>query len=174
MINRCLTALAAFVAVFAFTTVTACAQENDNALVGKPAPEFTLTTLDGKEMKLSDQKGSVVVLDFWATWCPPCRKAMPHLQKLSIDKARADKGLRIYAVNLREKPETVEKFLKDNGYTFPVPMDNEGAAAAKYSIKAIPTTVIVGRDGTVQNVFIGLPGDEKLDGAIDAALAKGK
>jgi thiol-disulfide isomerase/thioredoxin len=171
MISRIYFGLAAFALISAIGAGWLGAQEREQSpLVGKPAPDFSLATLDGGEVKLSSQNGNVVVLDFWATWCPPCREAMPHLQKLSADKRLAEKGLRIYAVNLREKPQAVQKFMDANNYTFTVPMDATGAVAQQYQVKAIPTTVIVGRDGKVTTVFIGLPGDEALDAAINAAL----
>ena len=75
------------------------------SLQGKAAPDFTLKTLDGKEVKLSDQKGSVVMMDFWATWCPPCRKSLPHVQEMSADKELAAKGLKVWAVNAHEQTD---------------------------------------------------------------------
>src|SRR5271156_5222659 len=87
-------------------------------LKGKTAPDFSLKTLDGKDVKLSDQKGSVVMVDFWATWCPPCRASLPHVQKVSADAALAQKGLKVFAVNDKEDADTVKKFLTDNKYTF--------------------------------------------------------
>ena len=131
---------------------------------------MTLKTLDGKDVKLSGQKGNVVLLDLWATWCPPCRKSLPHVQELSADKALAQKGLVVWAVNSQEPAATAEKFLKENKYTFTVPMDAEGKVGKAYLVTGIPTTVIVGRDGTIKDVFIGFgPNSGK---AIDAAVAK--
>ena len=83
-------------------------------LKGKPAPEIALKTLDGKDLKLSDMKGKVVVVDSWATWCPPCRESLPHLQKVSADKDLAGKGLVVWATDIKEDKPTVEKFLTDN------------------------------------------------------------
>lgn len=149
-----------------------------DSLKGKEAPEIAVKTLDGKDFKLSEQKGSVVVLDFWATWCPPCRKSLPHLNKLNEDKERAKAGLKVFAVNAREKSDVVEKYLKDNNLTFAVPMDAEGAAMTAYMVSGIPTTVVVGRDGVVQDVFVGFGGEaseKSLDAAVDKALeAKAK
>jgi thiol-disulfide isomerase/thioredoxin len=143
---------------------------------GKNAPDISLKTLDGKDFKLSDQKGNVVLVDFWATWCPPCRESLPHVQKVSADDALAKKGLKVYAVNDKEEADTVKKFLTDNKYTFTVPMDADQAALKAYSVSGIPTTVIVGRDGKVADVFVGF-GDgsaEQIDAAIEKALAVAK
>jgi len=146
------------------------------SLKGKPAPDFSLQTLDGKTVTLSEQRGSVVLLDFWATWCGPCVAALPHVQQISADKDLAERGLKVWAVNAREKNEQVEKFIKQNNYTFTVPMDADGKVLQQYLVRGIPTQVIVGRDGTIKDVFIGFGGEEsakRLHDAIEAALKEG-
>lgn len=175
MISRRLLAIAAgMLVVTGLALLPARAQEKDTtSLVGKAAPDFTLQTLDGKQVKLSDQKGSVVVLDFWATWCPPCRKSLPHLQSISQDKDLAEKGLKVYAVNAREEKGKVEAFMKQNNYSFAVPMDKDGDVLKAYLVSGIPTTVVIGGDGKIRNAFIGYGGDEsakEMDEAIQAAL----
>jgi peroxiredoxin len=143
------------------------------SLEGKKAPDFTLPMIDGQDLKLSEQKGNVVVLDFWATWCGPCVKALPHVQELASDTELAQKGLKVYAVNMTTwKPETEEKareFVKANNYTFPVPLDREGKLAESYKIQGIPTQVVIGRDGMIKKVFVG-DGGENLTKAIEQAL----
>ncbi|HEX8916424.1 MAG TPA: TlpA disulfide reductase family protein [Humisphaera sp.] len=152
----------------------AAAKAKGESIEGKPAPAIELDRADGKKFSLAAEKGNVVVLDFWATWCPPCRKSLPHIEAISADAKLAEKGLRVYAVNLREDKGKIDPFLKDNKYSFAVPMDVAGKAAAAYGVAGIPTTVIVGRDGKVKNVFVGFgEGSEKrLDDAIAAALAE--
>jgi peroxiredoxin len=143
------------------------------SLEGKAAPDFTLKTIDGKEIKLSDQKGDVVVVDFWATWCPPCRESLPHLQKVSADKELAGKGLKVFAVDAQEELNAIQTFLTKNKLTFTVPMDTDGSAMKAYGVQGIPTTVIIGRDGVVQKAFVGYGGEEsakQIDAAIEAAL----
>jgi thiol-disulfide isomerase/thioredoxin len=147
--------------------------DGPESLKGKEAPDFSLRTVDDKDAKLSSLKGNVVVVDFWATWCPPCRQSLPHIQKMSGDKELADKGLKVFAVNDREGKDNIEPFLKENKYTFTVPMDVEGKALEAYKSDGIPATIVVGRDGTVKAVFVGYEGDQtarQIDEAVEAAL----
>jgi peroxiredoxin len=146
------------------------------SLEGKPAPDFSFDTIDGKKVSLSQEKGNVVLLDYWATWCPPCRASLPHVQKISADADRAAKGLKVYAINSKEETGAVKEFLEKNNYTFTVPMDAKGEFGKAYLVEGIPTTVIVGRDGVIRNVFIGYGegSDEPMEKAIDAALKEAK
>ncbi len=140
------------------------------SLTGKPAPDFTLEGLDGKQQTLSKMKGSVVVLDFWATWCPPCRESLPHLDALK--KELAPKGLKVFAVNIQEEKPKVEEYIKKNNLTFAVLLDAQGKVAMDYKANAIPQTVVVGKDGTVKKVFVGFgPDTEKnLRQTVEAAM----
>ena len=125
----------------------------DNAappILGKstPAPNFTLDKLDGGNLKLSDLRGKAVLLNFWATWCPPCREEMPTLETLfQTFKDRSDFVL--LAVDSEEHKETVSEFLKNNPYRFPVLLDTTGEADLQYSIEAIPTTYLIDAQGEV-------------------------
>jgi thiol-disulfide isomerase/thioredoxin len=141
-------------------------------LAGKPAPDFTLTGLDGKEQTLSKMKGSVVVLDFWATWCPPCRESLPHLD--ALDKELGPKGLKVYAVNLQEEKTKVEDYIKKNNLSFKVLLDTQGKVAMEYKANAIPQTVVVAKDGTVKKVFVGFGPDtaKNLHEAVEEAMKK--
>jgi cytochrome c biogenesis protein CcmG/thiol:disulfide interchange protein DsbE len=174
MLNRLLIASVAVIALTFFIT-SARSADDTTSLEGKAAPDFSLTTIDGKDVKLSDMKGKVVMIDFWATWCPPCRKSLPHLQSVATNKEMADKGLVVWAVNAREVKDKVQKYLDDNKLTFTVPMD-EGKTMTAYKVQGIPTTIIVGRDGNIKNVFVGFgEGSEKpMDDAVNAALAEKK
>lgn len=139
------------------------------SLQGKKAPAFDLKTLDGQSAALAANKGNVVVLDFWATWCGPCVAAMPHLQELANNTELQGQGLRVYAVNLRESPDKVKAFIEQNNYTLTVPMDKDGAVATQYKVQGIPTQVVIGRDGMIKKVFVG-DGGEKLNEAVVTAL----
>jgi peroxiredoxin len=125
-----------------------------NDLLAKPAPDFTLPLADGGEFTLSKKAATdIVVLDFWATWCGPCRQAMPIIDR--VTKSFAGKGVRLYAVNLQETVAEVQKFLKEQGLEVMVAFDKDGAVSEKYNVGSIPETVIIGQDGTVQVVHIG-------------------
>jgi thiol-disulfide isomerase/thioredoxin len=149
------------------------ADQDTTSLKGKPAPDISLKTTDDKDFKLSELKGDVVVLDFWATWCPPCRKSLPHLNKVANNKELAEKGLKVFAVNSQETKAEAKDFASKNNYTFTMPLDAKGDAGKSYLVVGIPTTVIVGRDGSIKDVFIGFGGEEsekQLDAAIENAL----
>ena len=148
--------------------------EASKALLGKPAPTFTLKGLDGKEVALSDLKGSVVVLDFWATWCGPCVMSLPKIDQLYKDK-NGD-GLKVFAVNQQEETELVQGFIKSKGLSLPVLLDSDGKVSGKYKADAIPETVVIGKDGTVRKVLVGAyPGTEKaLHEAVETAMKASK
>jgi thiol-disulfide isomerase/thioredoxin len=144
--------------------------EAAKALLGKPAPPFKLPGLDGKQVALSDLKGSVVVLDFWATWCGPCVMSLPNLDQTYKDK-RGD-GVKFFAINLMEEKDLVQGFIKSRNLSVPVLLDDEGKIGNKYHAPPIPETVVIGKDGTVRKVFVGVgPQTEReVRDAIDAAM----
>ena len=139
-------------------------QSTHSDFEGRPAPDFTLTDLAGKPVKLSSLRGKVVLLDFWATWCGPCRIEMPRVQKLHRE-FRA-KGLVVYGVNVGEGAAKVRPFLTKNSYTFPILLDREKSVMEKYGVNGIPTLVIVDRKGTVHSYFVGVREDSVLRNAI--------
>lgn len=138
---------------------------------GSPAPDFTLPLLKGGEMTLSADKGKVVVLDFWASWCGPCRQAMPVIEK--VVHAHADKGVKLYAINQAEAPEKVSEFLQSRKMEMPVPMDKDGKVGNLYGVEGIPFIVVVDPKGMVSEVFAGMPPDFEaaLTKAVQEALA---
>ncbi|RYG74684.1 TlpA family protein disulfide reductase [Lentibacillus lipolyticus] len=121
--------------------------------VGQMAPDFELTTLEGETIRLSDYRGQRVIVNFWATWCPPCRAEIPDFQKL-YDK----KDVEILAVNLtgtEESEEEVRNFVNEFEMTFPVPMDANADVATIYQIRAYPTSYMIDSNGRIQFSAMG-------------------
>lgn len=121
--------------------------------IGNIAPDFELTTLDGETVKLSDYRGQVVFINFWATWCPPCRAEMPDMEKLYQET-----DVEILAVNLTESErdeKVVADFVNDIELTFPIPMDSNSAVENAYQVRAYPTSYIIDPDGRIQFVARG-------------------
>ncbi len=119
----------------------------EQATLGRPAPLFSLPAPDGETVSLADHAGRPVVLNFFATWCGPCRVEMPLLQSAS-ERYRAD-GLVVLGVDVQETPETVAPFLTELGLTFPVGVDQDGKVSDLYRIGILPTTYFIDREGTV-------------------------
>lgn len=121
--------------------------------VGKTAPDFTLETLSGEQARLSDFRGKPVFVNFWATWCPPCRAEMPDMQKLYDNE-----DIEILAVNLTdtEKSEDgVATFVEEMGLTFPVLMDPKGDISSAYNVKAYPTSYMIDAEGKISYIAYG-------------------
>jgi cytochrome c biogenesis protein CcmG/thiol:disulfide interchange protein DsbE len=123
--------------------------------VGFAAPDFTLETQDGGTISLADLRGQVVLINFWATWCPPCRAEMPAIQQV-YDQYR-ERGFTVLAVNQQEGATQVGPFADQMGLTFPILMDRDGSVSARYQVNGLPSTFFVDRAGVVQNVTLGGP-----------------
>lgn len=140
-------------------------------LVGQPAPAFNLQTRGGEVMGPSKYPGKVVLLDFWATWCPPCRKQMPALRELDEDPA-LDEVLTILSINTDEQtPErdgAVGRFVESRGLNFPVLYDN-GHVSSLYGVRRIPTLVLISPDGQVTYSSTGVHTADDLRDRILAA-----
>jgi thiol-disulfide isomerase/thioredoxin len=119
----------------------------------RPQPTLTLPTLDGLPWTLSEQAGHAVLLNFWASWCEPCRAEMPALQRLV--ERYAPTGLQLRAVNFRESPDTVRRFMAREGMGLPVLLDADGSAAKSLGIGIFPTTVAIDRQGRIRFTVTG-------------------
>lgn len=118
------------------------------------APDFSLTDLSGKSVTLSDYHGKVVIVNFWATWCPPCRAEMPSMEKLY--QSLKDDGLVMLAVNIEPNGrQAVEDFLAGNPHSFPVLLDGQGKVQTLYGVYKFPESFIVRKDGTIDDHVIG-------------------
>jgi peroxiredoxin/outer membrane lipoprotein-sorting protein len=143
-------------------------------LVGQPAPVFALKDLDDKEISLKDLKGSVVVLDFWASWCGPCVGSLPKINQLHEEFK--EQGVKVFAVNQGEDKELVQGFMKSRNLSLPVLLDTDTKVGNQYDANAIPETVVIDKSGQIRNVFVGAGPDteSKLKEAIQAALHASK
>ncbi|WP_225218926.1 TlpA disulfide reductase family protein [Fictibacillus norfolkensis] len=131
---------------------------------GDLAPELTLNTLDGKEVKLSDYKGKKVVLNLWASWCPPCKAEMPHMQTY-YEKNKDEENVEILAVNLTtmERDQSkIKTFVDDYGLTFPIPLDESGDIGVTFEGFSIPTTYMIDTKGVIQKRIVGPMNEEFL------------
>lgn len=123
-------------------------------LVGKVAPDFTLTDMQGEKVTLSQFRGKVVILNFWATWCPPCREEMPSMERLYRDLE--SKGLVMLAVNVEENgKKAVSQFLQKRSYSFPILLDSDNVAQNTYGVFRFPESFIIDRNGIVVEKIIG-------------------
>ena len=120
---------------------------------GNAAPDFTLRTLDGSNLRLQEQRGQVVLINFWATWCGPCRQEMPLLNRLH-EKYRGA-GFVLLGVNVDEDPRNAAGLAGKLGVTFPVLFDAGKKVSQLYNLKAMPTTVLIDRDGQVRHLHLG-------------------
>ncbi|MCR6652788.1 MAG: TlpA family protein disulfide reductase [Cellvibrionaceae bacterium] len=124
-----------------------------------PAPDFTLTSIDGEKVKLSDLKGQVVMINFWASWCGPCRQEMPLLNDIYAGYKKA--GFVLLSINLDESTDDAKAFLKKTPVNFPVLLDSKGKVADLYKNQAMPSSYFVDRKGNLVHLHQGYkPGEE--------------
>lgn len=123
------------------------------ALGNGPAPDFTLRTTAGSNLRLLEQRGQVVMVNFWATWCGPCKIEMPHLVRL-YDKYRAS-GFQLLGVNIDDDPRNAASSAAKLGITFPVLLDGDKRVAKLYDLSTMPTTLLIDRDGKLRHVHRG-------------------
>lgn len=123
------------------------------------APDFTLPSSTGENVRLAEQRGQVVMLNFWASWCGPCRKEMPLLDEMS--KRYSAAGFVLYGVNVEEDNTDAKKLIKELGVSFPILYDTESKASSLYNVDAMPTTVVIDKKGEIRFVNRGYKaGDE--------------
>ena len=129
---------------------------------GELPPDFELTTITGETFNLSDYKGKKVILNFWTSWCPPCKEEMPHMEKY-YQKNKVSQNVEIIAVNMTtsDRVNAVEKFVNAYELTFPIPLDKDGNVMKAYEIIYLPETYILNSDGIIAHHIRG-PVNEKL------------
>lgn len=131
-----------------------CKKEDKPAVVGNPAPDFTLKDLTGREVKLADLKGKVVVLNFWATWCPPCREEIPSMMRLN--QAMAGKPFQMLAVSIDEGgQQAVAAYFAQSGTTLPALLDTNQAVSKRYGLTGVPETFVIDKKGVILKKLVG-------------------
>lgn len=147
--------LAGAIALFAWawTNTQGDATSGANVRVGREAPDFELPDLDGSRVALSDFRGDVVLINFWATWCPPCRVEMPEME--AVYRAHGDEGFEILGVDQREPRDLVAGFVNERGFSWTFLLDEDFDVSREYGATSIPRSILVDRDGTVVHVWSG-------------------
>ncbi len=136
--------------------------------VGNIPPDFALVDLDGNTVTLSHLRGKTVVMNFWATWCPPCRAEMPALEALYQEYK--DRDVLVLGVDVRESPDKVRPFIQKYGYSWIFVQDVSGAVSRTYGIRAIPTTFFIGKEGLIREVSIGAMSKDVMEAKLIAAM----
>ncbi|MGD8778082.1 MAG: redoxin domain-containing protein [Ignavibacteria bacterium] len=148
-------------------------EEVKASLINDPAPAFTLTDLDGKEISLTDYKGKTVILDFWATWCSPCKASFPAMKK-AVEKYSNNSDVVFLFMNTMERTgkqgENASKLMKANGYPFHVLLDTGSKAAALYEVSSIPTKIFIDKNGNIRYKSVGFEGEDMLLKEIDTII----
>lgn len=141
-----------------FTTIFFTATQNEIVFSqtapeeGKKAPNFTLQDLSGEDVSLEDFQGQKVFLNFWATWCPPCKAEMPDIQKLH----KNNEEVKILAVNVQENKDKVFNYLMENNFSFTTLLDINGQVASQYLVRGIPSTFVIDEEGTIIKKHVGV------------------
>jgi peroxiredoxin len=135
---------------------------------GRPARNITLETLDGTEVSLSDYEGSVVLVNFWATWCPPCRAEIPSFE--AAYEAHKDEGFVVLGVDVEESPDRVAPFVAEFQMTYPILLDEKGKIVQEWRARGLPMSLVVDRDGVIQARHIGYLSAEKLEEYLEGIL----
>lgn len=142
--------------------------------VGSKAPDFSMQDISGNTVKLSDLKGKVVLLDFWASWCVPCKKSMPHI--IELYNNRTDSLFTVVAVNVDEEKSKINEFANSINVTFPFPVifDKESKLPSIYNVEGMPTSIIIDKEGIIRFKETGFTSEvkEKMDSKIKELLLK--
>ena len=138
---------------FAASGIKLGAGQGESLSIGKPAPDFTLLALDGQLIRPADLRGKVVLINFWASWCAPCRKEMPLLVQAA--RRYRDRGFEVVAINIQEDRDRVSRFVGEFELDFPVLIDSAGDVTQQYRVQGLPTSYLIDREGVVRERKIG-------------------
>ena len=140
------------------------------SLIGKPAPAFALKDITGAPLRLADYRGKVVLVDFWATWCVPCRTEIPHFAKLQTKYA--SRGFSVIGISLDDAPEPVPPFAKKYGMNYPVAVGDAALAERYGGVLGLPVAFVIDRDGRIRHRYDGVTSAKTFEQAVVALLAK--
>ncbi|MFH0796078.1 MAG: TlpA disulfide reductase family protein [Candidatus Omnitrophota bacterium] len=144
-------------------------QQSKGGRLDKPAPDFTATLLDGKTLSLNSLKGKIVILNFWATWCRPCRNEIPEFIKFY--QAHARQGVEILGISVDEDESSLRQFVQTSKIRYPITQDKSGQISSLYGgIRSIPTTFVIDRKGVIRNKFVGSLKEDQLIQALQPYL----
>jgi peroxiredoxin len=135
---------------------------------GKVAPDFSLPALTGEKISLDDYAGQVVLINLWATWCPPCKAEMPTLN--TFYETHKEQGFVVLAVNNQEDVTTVNSYIQEKGFSFPVLLDTQAEMIALYQVQGLPTTFIIDRNGQIQHIQVGEITEQQLESIVGPLL----
>lgn len=139
------------------------------AEVGRAAPNFALETLDGEALTLSDYRGTPVVLNFWASWCGPCRQETPALQQF----AEENPGVQVIGINQQEQPGQAREFVEEFGVTYPIPLDRSGAVSQGFRVnRGLPVTFFISADGVIDAVHYSVVTADDLQEYADGLVRR--
>ena len=157
------------ISIMVLAVLIGCTRSDERSTVASgEAPNFKLQDLNGKTVQLSDFKGKPVVLDFWATWCQPCRDSIPNMVKLHTDYA--DKGLVILAISLDGgATEDIRSFQKEHGMTYTVLIGTEDVAA-QYSVRTIPMMIVLDKTGKIRKRYLGSGNEDDIEETVKKLL----
>jgi peroxiredoxin len=149
-------------------SLMACGKKPEGVKMGEGAPDFTLPDPVGRSYTLSGYKGKVVLLRFWADWCPNCKEEMPKIDE--VYKNMKGKGFEVLGVNVKQSEEAVSAFVSEYKISFPTPMDKDATVARIYGVVGLPTTFIIDRDGVVKEKIMGDMTKEEVEGLVTPLL----
>ncbi len=166
--SRLLVILAALVIVLA-SLAYGLVSRGAGPLREGPAPDFTLKLFDGAEVSLSDLQGQIVVLNFWASWCPPCREEAPMLE--SVWQRYRGQGVTVIGVDYQDTEPPAQAFIEEFGITYPNGPDSRGRIAKSYGVQGVPETFVITHEGEIAEVFIGSPTEGQLATVLEQLLS---
>ncbi|MBI4307841.1 MAG: TlpA family protein disulfide reductase [Chloroflexi bacterium] len=155
---------------WATTNKTAPTAGSGAQKVGRPAPDFTITTFAGQKLRLSEQRGKVVVVNFWASWCIPCRDEAPYLEM--VWRQFKDKGVVFVGVDIQDTEADARAYIKEFGITYPNGPDTTGEITIDYGVSGIPVTFFLDREGRVRGRWVGAITREMLTKSIEDLLQR--